>query len=67
MIRHIAPLHDWQRHHPAARKIANEIAEHRDMLRLRTRAIIRDVMTKHCVSQTTAFVALRLARGVVSA
>jgi hypothetical protein len=56
------PKGDWQRHHPTARAIAARLLQHRDVLRLSTRLLIRDITTTHRVGATTARLAVGFAR-----
>lgn len=56
------PKGDWQRHHPTARAIADRLLQHRDMLRLSTGRLIRDITTTHRVGASTAARAVGFAR-----
>lgn len=56
------PKGDWKRHHPTARAIAARLLQHRDVLRLSTGLLIRDITTTHRVAATTARLAVSFAR-----
>jgi len=56
------PLHDWRRHHPAARRIAAAILEHPDLLRLRTTRIAADAQARFDVCAATARLGVAFAR-----
>lgn len=60
--RNYRPKGDWQRHHPTARAIADRLLQHREMLRLSTRQLIRDITTTHRVGASTAARAVGFAR-----
>lgn len=61
-VRTIPPKADWKRHHPTARAIADRLLQHRDMLRLSTGQLIRDITTTHRVAASTAARAVGFAR-----
>lgn len=61
------PLHcgsgrDWQRHYPTATSIALEILRERDLLRLRSGRLVRDVIDVFGVGACTARIAVAMAR-----
>lgn len=56
------PLHDWQRHHPTANAIALDLLRRRDLLRLRSGRLVKDVMAVFHVGSCTARTAVALAR-----
>lgn len=58
MIRTIRPL--YQERHPEAERIAAELSP--DLLRLRTRRLVQDLMTARNVSRSTAMRAVSIAR-----
>lgn len=60
MIRVIRPYRDWQRHYPTATRIAAAIP--RDVLRLRTEALVLDIQGRYGVSRATAMKAVSFAR-----
>lgn len=57
-----APLHDWHRHHPTAHRIAVHLLTCRDVLNLRSRRLVRDVRDRFGVGDSTARIAIELAR-----
>lgn len=62
MIAVIPPLHDWQRHHPTANRIADDLRGDPSMLRHRTRSLAPMVMGIYRVQRATAMRAIGLAR-----
>lgn len=59
---HFGSGRDWQRHHPMATSIALEILHERDLLRLRSARLVRDVMDVFGVGACTARIAVAMAR-----
>lgn len=57
-----APLHDWHRYYPTARRIAGELLRHRDVLNLRTRRLQADIRHRFGVCDGTARCAIAIAR-----
>lgn len=58
----IAPLHDWHRHYPTAKRIAAALLAHRAVLNLRTRRLQADIQARYQVGTCTAMTAIGLAR-----
>lgn len=56
------PLHDWCRHHPAAKEIAGMLREHAPMLSLPRWMVLADVRARFKVGDCTARVAYALAK-----
>lgn len=53
---------DWQRHHPAAKRIAADLLAHYDVLNLRTRRLAADIRARYAVGDCTARTAVAIAR-----
>lgn len=56
------PSHQWVRHHPTANTIALELLRQRDLLRLRSGRLVKDVCDVFHVKPCTARIAVALAR-----
>jgi hypothetical protein len=61
-VRIYPPKAAWHRRHPTARAIADRLLQHRDILRLSTGLLVRDITTAHRVGVSTAMRAIGLAR-----
>lgn len=61
-IVHHAPLRDWKRHHPTARRIADRLLADPAILNLRTRRLEQSIREVYGVGRSTALVAVTIAR-----
>lgn len=59
---HHAPLRDWKRHHPTARRIASRLLQEPALLNLRTRRLEQTIREVYGVGRSTALVAVTMAR-----
>jgi len=56
----IPPLHDWRRHYPTAKRIAQSLP--RELLSLRTATLVGDIRERFRCSTSTAMKAVSIAR-----